>query len=65
MTTHEILLFCSSLKGVGRCIPLCLVLGFAPFVAFGKFWVLPTYSLKHAAAQQIFLGELWCLAVSH
>jgi hypothetical protein len=50
MTTHEMILLCSSLQGVKRCIPLCLVLGFVTFVAFGKFWVPPTYGLKHAAA---------------
>ena len=37
MTTHEMILLCSSLQGVGRCIPWCLVLGFAAFVAFVKF----------------------------
>ena len=37
MTTHEMMLLCSSLQGVGRCIPLCLVWGFATFVAFGNF----------------------------
>ena len=36
MTTHEMILRCSSLQGVGTCIPLCLVLGFATFAAFGK-----------------------------
>ena len=29
MTTHEMTLLCSSLQGVGRCILLCLVPGFA------------------------------------
>ena len=33
MTTHEMILLCSSLQGVGRCIPLCLLLGFATFSA--------------------------------
>ena len=37
MTTHEMLLLCSSLQGVGRCIPLCLLLGLAPFSASEKF----------------------------
>ena len=37
MTTHEMILLCSSLCGIGRCIPLCLVLGFATFSASGKF----------------------------
>ena len=37
MTTHEMILMCSSLQGVGRCIPLCLVLGLATFAASGKF----------------------------
>ena len=64
MTTHEMILLCSSLQGVKRCIPLCLVLGFVTFVAFGKFWVPPTYGLKHAAAQQIFLGDCWCLYIT-
>ena len=36
MTTHEMILLCSSLQGVSRCIPLCLLLGFATFAAFGK-----------------------------
>ena len=49
MTTHEIILLCSSLQGVGRCIPLCLVLGFATVVPFGDLGTL-TYRLKHAAA---------------
>ena len=31
MITHEIILSCSSLQGVGTCIPLCQVLGFATF----------------------------------
>ena len=47
MTTHEMILLCSSLQGVKRCIPLCLIVGVA---TFGKFWVPPTYGLKHAAA---------------
>ena len=47
MTTHEMILLCSSLQGVGTCISFCLVLGFASFAAFGK---PPTYGLKHAAA---------------
>ena len=51
MTTHEMILLCSSLQGVRRCIPLCLVLG-CHFCRFWKIWVPPTYSLKHAAAQQ-------------
>ena len=42
MTTHEMILLCSSVQGVGRCIPLCLVLGFGTFVAFGKFGCPPT-----------------------
>ena len=37
MTTHEMILLRSSLQIVGRCIPLCWVLGFASFVAFGIF----------------------------
>ena len=36
-------------KGIGRCILLCLLLGFATFIAFGKLGT-PTYGLKHAAA---------------
>ena len=36
MATHEMILLCSSLQGVGRCIPLWLVRGFATFAAFGK-----------------------------
>ena len=59
MTTHEMLLLCSSLKGVGTCIPLCLVLGFGTFVAFGKFgypsptaWSMP----QHAAARYSTVG---------
>ena len=31
MTTHEMILLSSSLQGVGRCIALCLVWGFATF----------------------------------
>ena len=33
--------------------------------SFWKIWVPPTYGLKHAAAQQIFLGTVgaWCQAV--
>ena len=58
MTTREMVLLCSSLQGVGRCIPLYLVLGFATFLASEKFWLSPTYGLKHAAAQQIFLGTI-------
>ena len=49
ITTHEMILLYSSLQGVGRCIALCLVLGFANFSASGKL-VTPTYGLKHAAA---------------
>jgi hypothetical protein len=60
MTTHEMILLCSSFR-VGRCIPLRLVLGFATFVGFGKIGATPTYGLKHAAACQIFLGDCWCL----
>ena len=37
MTTHEMILLCTSLQGVGRCIPLYLVLGFATFSASGNF----------------------------
>ena len=37
MTTHKMILLCSSLQGVGRCSPLCLVLGFATFSASEKF----------------------------
>ena len=37
MATHEVILLCSSLQGVGRCFFLCFLLGFATFVAFGKF----------------------------
>ena len=36
MTTHAMILLCSSLQGVGTCIPLCLVVGFATFAALGK-----------------------------
>ena len=36
MTTHEMILPCSSLQGVRTCIPLCLVVDFATFAAFGK-----------------------------
>ena len=43
MTTHDMILSCSSLQGVRRCIPLCLVLVFATFAAFGKLgYPLPT-----------------------
>ena len=41
MTTHEMIMLCLYLQGVGSCIPLCLVLG-----------CLPTYGLsmlQHAA----------------
>ena len=41
MINHEMILLCSSLQGVERCIPLCLILGFATFVAFGKFGYPP------------------------
>ena len=42
MTTDEMILLCLSLQGVQRCIPLCLVLGFATFVALGKLaYTLP------------------------
>ena len=61
MTTHEMKLLCSSLQGVGRCIPLCLVLGFATFAAFGKFGCPPPMACsmpQHAAAQEIFLGTV-------
>ena len=37
MSTHEGILLCSSLRSVGRCILLCFILGFATFVAVGKF----------------------------
>ena len=63
MTTHEMILLCSSLQGVGRCILLCLVLGFATFSA--SAWLPPTYGLKHAAAcrsmlqhSKFFLGTV-------
>ena len=36
MTTHEMILLCPSLQGVRACIPLCLILCFATFAAFGK-----------------------------
>ena len=36
MTSHEMILLCSSLQGVKRWIPLCLVVGFATFVALGS-----------------------------
>ena len=36
MTTPEMTLLCSSLQGVGTCVALCSVLGFATFAAFGK-----------------------------
>ena len=42
MTTHEMILSCSSLQGVRRCIPLCLGLGFATFAVFGKFGYPPS-----------------------
>ena len=38
MTPHEMIPLCSSLQAVGRCISLCLVLGFA---AFGKLGYSP------------------------
>ena len=42
MTTHEMILLCSSSQSVKRCIPLCLVLGFATFLASGNFgWPPP------------------------
>ena len=44
MTTHEMILLCSSLPGVGTCIPLSLVLGFATFVAFRKLGCSPRTS---------------------
>ena len=62
MTAHRMILLWSSLQGVGRCIPLCLGLGFTPFCSFWKMWVPPTYGLKHAAARHICLGHRWCLA---
>ena len=37
----------------------------ATFAAFGKLGYPPTYGLKHATAQQIFLGDRWCLALTH
>ena len=36
MTAHEMILLWSPLQGVVICLPLCLVLGFASFAAFGK-----------------------------
>ena len=60
MTTHEMILLCSSLPGVGRCIPLCLVLGFC---SFWKNLGTP-YLGQHAAVQQIFLGDRWCLSTT-
>ena len=50
MTTDEMIVLCSSLQAVGRCILLCLVLGFATFSASGKFGYPPTYGLLHTAA---------------
>ena len=49
MTAHEMILLCSSLQGVGRCIPLCLVLGsgFCHLFSLWKIWLHPTNSLKH------------------
>ena len=52
MTTHEMMLPCSSLLGVRTCIRLCWVLGFATVSAFGKLgnpfpptaWSMPQHS---------------------
>ena len=41
MTTPEMILRCLSSPGVRTCIPLCLVLGFATFAAFGKLGYPP------------------------
>ena len=41
MTTHEMILLCSSLQGVGRYLPLSLVLGLATFLASRKFGYHP------------------------
>ena len=57
MTTHEMLLLCSSLQGVRRCIPLSLVLGFGTFSASGR--KPPTYGLKHAAACRSAANFSW------
>ena len=42
MTTHKMIMLCSSLQRVGRCIPLCLVPSFATFSASRKFYLPPT-----------------------
>ena len=41
MTTPGMTLLCPSLQGVGTCVPLCSVLGFAPFAAFGTLGYPP------------------------
>ena len=38
--------------------------GFCHLCSFWKIGLPPTYGLKPAAAQQIFLGDRWCLAQS-
>ena len=57
MTTHEMILLCSSLQGVRTCIPLCLVLGFAPFAAFGKLGYPPT-ARSMPQHSKFFLGTV-------
>ena len=37
--------------------------GFCHFCSFWKIWVPPTCGIKHAVAQQFFLGDLWCVHV--
>ena len=59
MTTHEMILLCSSLQIVGRCIPMCLVLGFATFSASGKFGYPPHLQLEACRGTANFsLGPL-------
>ena len=58
-TTHELILLCPSSRGVRRCTPLCLVLGFATLVAFGKFGDPPTCGLKHPAACRSAANFSW------
>ena len=49
MGVHEVILLCSPLQGVRRCILLCLVVGLAIyFFGFWKVLLPPTYGLKHA-----------------
>ena len=37
--------------------------GFCHLCSFSNIRLPPTYSLKHAAAQQSFLRDRWCLAL--